>query len=123
MNDTTIDIVTKTFILVNKKMCITRQTSDEYGFIDEAVDNNCGDYTVKCGIYTLNLAQTHIYEDIYSIISTCALTEMHDFLYSLVPHSTNWIFSQNVGRIDLPIHVNTLPHVKMAIKYIENKIR
>lgn len=53
------------------------------------------------------------YEKLFEGLS---LAQLRDILYLLVPCASNWVINSDEAI------VNTLPHVKMAIKYIEKEI-
>lgn len=65
----------------------------------------------------LNIALNNLSVDYYEKLFTgLSLIQLRDILYLLVPCASNWVVNSTEGI------VNTLPHVKIAISYIEKEI-
>lgn len=65
----------------------------------------------------LNIALNNQSVDYYEKLFTgLSLSQLRDILYLLVPCASNWVVNSVEGI------VNTLPHVKIAISYIEKEI-
>jgi len=118
--DKYVNLVTNTFLLVSKNRIVKFPTKNKYGEeFDVDLDNDCGD-ELECDKHTFNFQDRYDYDRLHAIFSTFTLLEMKDALYQLVPFATNWVFTGS--QTDMAAYVNTLPHVKMAIKYVESAI-
>jgi hypothetical protein len=103
-----IDVVASTFYLVSVNKGWNRAN-----FGKDCIPPNGNKIKYEDIEIDLDNVSLEYYKQIFKPLS---LTQLRDLLYLLVPFSTNWMCGANY------CYVNTLPHVKMAIKYIETDL-
>lgn len=118
-----IDIVASTFLLVattKQSHFVNAGNFGGSGYLAMALGPLHKTPTLDNKLYYDNLIiELHCvvnYDYYIKLFAGLSLIQLRDLLYLLVPCSSNWVKSENNNI------VNTLPHVKMAIKYIEQEI-